>query len=161
IKLITKLAEQKPIVVDTSGVGDLDSLMPVLKEFQVHVRVSLDAVGPANDKVRPIDKRFFQGEHPSRYYAQQTIERCLKAGLDVTVQTVVSTHNENPDELRQLRDLILCMGVEHWVLHITVEGGSARRIEERVRKQRAGRHIIPGEQVYSILRSLVAETMAS
>ncbi len=158
-KLISKLAEQKPVVLDTSGVGPLEELLPVLREHQVHVRVSLDAVGRANDRVRPIDRRIFKGTSPSRYYAQQTIERCLTAGLAVTVQTVVSTHNAHMDELLQLRDLLLSIGVEHWVLHITVEGGSARRIEQQVRRQRSGRGIIPGGQVYSALRAVVSDTV--
>jgi predicted adenylyl cyclase CyaB len=158
VSLITRLAEQKALVLDTSGVGFLDDVLPVLKQYQVHVRVSLDSVGRTNDKLRPIDKRFFDGREPSRYYAQQTIERCLAEGLGVTVQTVVSTHNENIDELRQLRTLLLGIGVKHWVLHIAVEGGSARRIETIVRKK-GGRGIVPrGAKVYRDLSALVADT---
>ena len=135
--------------------------MPVLREHQVHVRISLDAVGRTNDKVRPVDKRCFTGDKPSRYYAQRKIEKCLSRGLDVTVQTVVSAHNAHIDELEQLRQLLVALGVEHWVLHITVEGGSARKIEERVRKGKSGRGIVPGPQVYAALRTLILDTMRS
>ena len=158
VRLITRIGDQKALVLDTSGVGSLDELLPVLKEYRVHVRVSLDSVGRTNDSLRPIDKRLFSGTKPSRYYAQQTIERCLAEGLGVTVQTVVSTHNENIDELLQLRSLLLGIGVEHWVLHITVEGGSARRIEASVRRK-GGRTIVPrGPKVYRDLGVLVTDT---
>ena len=160
-KLISRLALQKPLVLDTSGVGALDELLPALKEHRVHVRVSLDSVGPANDSVRPIDGRYFVGESPSRVYALRTIEECLAEGLDVTVQTVVSNRNENVDELRQLRDMLVGMGVQHWVLHITVEGGSARRMENAFRRKK-GRGIVPHRpKVYQQLATLISETRAN
>lgn len=158
LRLVSRLAAQKALVMDTSGLGALDQLLPALKEHHVHVRVSLDAVGKTNDRLRPVNSKYFVGDEPSRYYAQKSIEQCLDGGLDVTVQTVVSTHNENVHELLQLRTLLLGIGVRHWVLHITVEGGSARRIEERVRK-RGGRGIVPrGTKVYRDLSTFISDS---
>jgi len=157
-RLIDGLAGGRALVLDTSGVGDLEALLPTLKKHCVHVRVSLDAISPTNSKLRPINKDYEPNRQFSGDYAQETIRRCVSEGLSTTVQTVISAFNENITELRDLRDWLISAGVRHWVLHITVKGGSARRIENRVAKQKRGRHVLPSEKAYEMLQSLIRET---
>jgi predicted adenylyl cyclase CyaB len=143
--LISKLARQKSLVLDTSGVGDLDSLLPLLKEHAVHVRVSWDAVGQVNDILRPINTTYVKHEKSSGANAARTIQRCLDEGLAVTVQTVISRVNQHAHILSQLRTTLGSMGVRNWVLHIAVEGGLARRREQAARKKGGrARGILPG-----------------
>ncbi|MBH5391431.1 class IV adenylate cyclase [Bradyrhizobium diversitatis] len=88
----------------------------------------------------------------------QTIDRCLKEGIPITVQTVITSLNDNFDDWCDLRDWLVSRGVRHWVLHVVVKGGSARRIEEAARGKRSG-GISPSQQVYQRLWRLVDETM--
>jgi len=48
--------------------------------------------------------------------------------------------------------------VKHWVLHVTVEGGSARRIEAEARRQSRPRGIVPSLDVYKLLRAIIDDT---
>lgn len=159
IRLIESLAGRKSLVMDTSGAGDIDQLIDVLTAHDVHVRVSLDSISEINDKVRPINRRYLQRGELSRILAEQTITRCLAAGLNVTVQTVVSSRNESIHELRDLRDWLLSRGVKNWVLHVAVRGGSARRLEKEARRKLRPRGILPSSKVYSVLWQLVDGTM--
>lgn len=161
--LIERLAASKAIVLDTSGVGELQELLPTLKAYGVHVRVSLDSAEPAvNDRIRPSNSTYTPDRAASSRGARATIERCLAEGLAVTVQTVVSNKNDRLDELLALRDFLVGLGVRNWVLHIAVRGGSARRIEEareRLGKtSRAG--ILPRREVGpDVIRRLVESTV--
>jgi predicted adenylyl cyclase CyaB len=156
--LIDRLAQQKAIVLDTSGVGNLEELLPTLIKHQVHMRVSLDAISDVNDHVRPPNREYVKGKDISRLGAQYTIERSLEAGLNVTVQTVISARNENDSEWIDLRDWLVSKGVRHWVLHVAVKGGSARRIENEARKKLRGRGILPSKEIFPKLLRLVQDT---
>lgn len=156
--LIEKLVNQKAIVLDTSGVGDIQRLLPVLIDNNVHVRVSLDTVSGVNDKLRPPNSNYVTGKDISRKGAEYTIESCLRAGLNVTVQTVISAGNENESEWDDLREWLIARGVRHWVLHVAVKGGSARRIENEAQKKSRPRGILPGPEVYQKLWRLVQAT---
>jgi predicted adenylyl cyclase CyaB len=158
VRLIERLAHEKALVLDTSGVGDIEPLIPVLKRHQVHVRVSLDAISQQNQKLRPPNRQYVSERAASANGATRTIDRCLKEGIPVTIQTVVTSRNENPDEWLDLRDWLLARGVRNWVLHVVVKGGSARRIEEAARGKRSG-GISPSEEVYIKLWRLVEGTM--
>lgn len=157
-RLIERLAGQKSLVLDTSGVGDLEILLPTIKAHDVHVRVSLDAISQANDKVRPRNPNYVKQIDASSRGATRTIERCVAEGVPVTVQSVVSSVNENESEWRHLRDWMVERGVRHWVLHVAVRGGSARRIENETRKHKRRRGILPGEEVYEKLKALIDES---
>jgi predicted adenylyl cyclase CyaB len=159
-RLIERLAHQKALVLDTSGVGPLAALLPTLVANNVHVRISLDAIGNTNDVVRPVNRFYIQDLRPSREHAKEAIYSCLVAGLSVTVQTVVSTRNEHEHELMQLRDWLVAQGVRHWVLHVAVEGGSARRIERQARRTRRSRTIVPKENVYGVLTKIIRDTQS-
>jgi MoaA/NifB/PqqE/SkfB family radical SAM enzyme len=145
------------MVLDTSGVGELDMLLPTLKKCRVHVRVSLDAVGPENEKTRPINTDYVRRGVTSKACAQETIRVCLSEGLALTVQTVVSSMNEDISKLRAVRDWLVFNNVRHWVLHITVKGGSARRIEAEAVKEKRSRGILPSPRVYEQLRTVIRE----
>jgi predicted adenylyl cyclase CyaB len=157
-RLIRRLAGQKALVLDTSGVGDIAKLLPTLIEFNVHVRISLDSPGDVNDVLRPINPKYVPRGLRSRDIAEDTIMRCLAAGLNVSVQTVVSRKNDTYADLADLRDWLISRGVKHWVLHVAVKGGNARKIEKAAQKKRRG-GILPGPKVYSELWRLVEETI--
>lgn len=158
IRLIESLADDKALVLDTSGVGDIDALVPTLKKHQVHVRISLDTISRQNQKLRPVNREYISDKAPSTESAIRTIDRCISEGIPVTVQSVVTSQNESSDEWLDLRDWLLARGVRNWVLHVVVKGGSARRIEEAARTKRRG-GISPSDGVYIKLWRLVDETM--
>lgn len=87
------------------------------------------------------------------------IKKCLAANLALTVQTVVSSRNENDREWIELRELLLQLGVKHWVMHAAVRGGKARRAEEAARLQRRPRTLLPSSEVYSRLWRFVSSTI--
>jgi pyruvate-formate lyase-activating enzyme len=156
--LIERLADEKALVLDTSGVGDIESLIPVLLKHDVHVRVSMDSISRQNQRLRPANREYVVERAASTKGGARTIERCLKEGIPVTVQSVVTSLNENEDEWLDLRDWLIARGVRNWVLHVVVNGGKARRIEEAARQKRSG-GIVPSDQVYSKLWRLVESTM--
>lgn len=157
-RLIERLSMQKAIVLDTSGVGDIESLMPAIKSHNVHVRVSIDAISEVNDKVRPINAKIAGKQYGALRGATSTVQRCLAEAIPVTVQTVVTTHNSGYEELRDLRDWLAGNGVRHWVLHVCVEGGSARRVESLARKQDRPRPLLPDQGVYKTIKRLIDDT---
>lgn len=129
-KLIEGLAGNKAVVLDSSGVGDLKSLLPTLLRYNVHVRISLDAVSEVNAKLRPVNRKYVSlGKQESGAQAIETITSCIKTGLPVTVQTVVTRFNDSFNELRDLRDFLVDLGVRNWVLHLVVLAGKAKRVE--------------------------------
>jgi MoaA/NifB/PqqE/SkfB family radical SAM enzyme len=134
--LIDRLAGRFALVLDTSGVGDLDALLPALVAHRVHLRVSLDAVdASANDRLRPLAGRhrgLAPGGGPagtgvigSGAAARETLRRAAAAGVATTVQTVVTAANHDPDTLRRLRDDLIDADVRNWVLHVLVSAGKA------------------------------------
>lgn len=156
-RLIEALSQERAVVVDTSGVGNLDALMPTLLSAGVHMRISLDAISEKNDKLRPLNVAYASSNAaPSRHQAGDAIRRCLTAGLSVTVQTVVCTHNDDLSELRDLRDYIAMLGVRNWVIHIVVMAGKALELDRSAKRKRRG-GIRPSPSLYSRLRLLVQE----
>jgi predicted adenylyl cyclase CyaB len=122
------------------------------------VRVSIDSISRQNQKLRPVNRDYIKERITSTQNAISTIERCLKEGVPVTVQSVVTSLNDNEDEWLDLRDWLLDRGVKNWVLHVVVKGGSARRIEDAARNKRSG-GIVPNDQVYPKLWRLVERTI--
>ncbi|HEV7898744.1 MAG TPA: radical SAM protein [Planosporangium sp.] len=125
--LVRELAASgKAVVLDTSGVGRLDPVLPLLHEHGVHVRISLDSLDPrANDRLRPINRRYLPVGTSSGQWALRTLTDVAAAGLAATVQTVVTAGNEDPERLLALRDGLLALGVRNWVLHVVVPAGKA------------------------------------
>lgn len=157
IRLIERLSGHKALVLDTSGVGDFDSLQDIVVSHRVHVRVSLDSLGATNDRIRPLNLAYVEKGSSSGESAQALIRRCLRRQIPLTVQTVVSSRNEHVDELRQVRDWLVRTGVRNWVIHVAVEGGSARKIQREARKKRRG-GILPSEQSYAAIWNLIRDT---
>lgn len=156
--LISRLSKQKAIVVDTSGVGEIERLLPVLIDSHAHVRISLDAASDSNAKVRPVNPSYSKDKDASRTGAAATIKTCIQHNIPVTVQTVISSYNERFDELRNLRDMIARWGVRHWVLHVAIRGGLARKIEDQADKQKRRRGILPSVDAPALVRKLLADT---
>lgn len=156
-RLIEKLSAHKRLVLDTSGVGNIGDIVDSLKEHNVHIRISLDAISETNDRVRPPNTIYASGMDASRTGAAHTISTCLKEGIFVTVQTVISSQNEDVSELKQLRDMLARWGVRNWVLHIAVKGGKARQIQEASEKKHIRlQGILPSRDlVHSRIRNLI------
>jgi MoaA/NifB/PqqE/SkfB family radical SAM enzyme len=135
-------AAGKAIVLDTSGVGELDPLLPVLREHGVHVRISLDSLDPRdNDRLRPINRRYLPPDTSSGARALRTLSDVAAAGLATTVQTVVTAGNENLEWLRTMRDGLVAIGVRNWVLHVVVPAGKAAL--PRNRQLRTSPYVLP------------------
>jgi MoaA/NifB/PqqE/SkfB family radical SAM enzyme len=135
-------AAGKAVVLDTSGVGEIDPLLPVLREHGVHVRISLDSLDPRdNDRLRPVNRRYLPAATSSGDRALHTLSEVAAAGLAVTVQTVVTAGNEDLDRLRALRDGLIGLGVRNWVLHVVVPAGKAAL--PRNRQLRPSPYVLP------------------
>ncbi|MGC9665691.1 radical SAM protein [Planosporangium sp. 12N6] len=132
----------KAVVLDTSGVGDPEPLLPLLREYGVHVRVSLDSLDPRdNDRLRPVNRRYLPVGTSSGERALRTLSEVAAAGLAATVQTVVTAGNEGIDRLRTLRDGLIAIGIRNWVLHVVVPAGKAAL--PRNRQLRPSPYVLP------------------
>src|SRR5690348_2934091 len=129
-RLIAALAEDKAVVLDTSGVaGRVEGFARMIKTLQrygVHVRVSMDSIDAAvNDALRPINRRYLPLGTSAHAHAQDAVRRAVGAGLGCSVQTVVTTRNGNLDGLLRFRDALVDLGVTTWALHQVVPAGKA------------------------------------
>jgi hypothetical protein len=159
--LIGGISKSKALVLDTSGVpverGDVDKLIPVLLEHEVHARVSLDEFEDTNSKARPINRKYIKDTRSSYSHAEQTIKLFLKAGVPVTVQTVLSRYNENSRNLFDFARVLEAWGVRNWVIHVTVLAGKAAQVE-RNRGQKPRRNdpgILPEDGGIKTLRTIL------
>jgi MoaA/NifB/PqqE/SkfB family radical SAM enzyme len=151
-RLLTALARDKAVVLDTSGVGDLEVLVPLLRRDGVHVRFSLDSADQAiNDRLRPINRRFLPVGSSSFRAATEGLRTAAREGLACSVQTVVTARNADLPGLVALRDAILGTGARTWALHVVVPAGKA-----------ATRPIglLTDESAVETLKELVADTAA-
>jgi MoaA/NifB/PqqE/SkfB family radical SAM enzyme len=127
-RLIAALAEEKAVVLDTSGVGEFPRILKILQRYSVHVRVSLDSADAGvNDALRPINRRYLPLGTSAHAHAHDTVRRALGAGLACSVQTVVTARNGDLDGLLRFRDAIVDLGVTTWALHQVVPAGKAAR----------------------------------
>ncbi|WP_229789511.1 radical SAM protein [Pilimelia terevasa] len=151
-QLIDRLSRHKRVVLDTSGAGDVDPLLPALRRAGAHVRVSVDSADRrVHDRARPINTRYLPRGTSAFDAAHATLRRLAEADVPCSVQTVVGRHNEDGDALRRLRDDLLDRGVRYWVLHAAVPAGKAERRPA----------VLPGPDVLDRLRELVAECVAA
>ena len=150
-RLIAALAATKSVVLDTSGVGEFERLVPVLRRYGVHVRVSLDSAAQrVNDALRPINRRYLPLGASSHGAALAAIRTAVAEGIPCSAQTVVSSRNRELAALLELRDLLVDAGVTTWVLHVIVRAGKAARAD------RAG--LLCGDDVLDTLREVVKLT---
>lgn len=150
--LVTRLAADKRVVLDTSGAGDVGPLLPVLARHRVHVRVSLDSADRAvNDRARPVNPGYLPRDASAYDAAHATLRRLRDAGVPCSAQTVVGRHNHGSEQLAALRDHLVDIGVRHWVLHVAVPAGKAAR----------HRALLPADGVLDRLRDLVADCAAT
>ena len=146
-RLISRLAPEKAIVVDTSGAGDIGPLLPVLKEHHGHLRVSVDSAEAAlHDRVRPINRGYLRSGTSSHAAALHTIERAMAADIPTTVQTVVSRTNQNEASLLSLASRLRDVGVRNWVLHVAVPAGKAAEARNR--------RLLPTDEVSAVLTAV-------
>jgi len=115
VEAIEKLAGKKKIVIDTSGAGDFDALLPAIEATSAHVRVSVDGPGPANH-ARGRAPRIFDA-------AEYAIETCVARRIPVTVQSVVSPRNNQRSAWEQTYEWLSSIGVRNWVIHLAIAAG--------------------------------------
>ncbi|CUH68723.1 pyrroloquinoline quinone biosynthesis protein PqqE [Thalassovita gelatinovora] len=132
VSLIKMLPREAGIVIDTSGVGHESDLKRILAIRPIHVRISIDSMDPKiNNKLRPMNKKNFPelvtGNLTSLDYAARMIDICLEYGAGVSVQTVVTKHNDHLKQLIDLRDWLYSRGVRNWVIHIAANAGKANK----------------------------------
>jgi MoaA/NifB/PqqE/SkfB family radical SAM enzyme len=141
--LVRELAESgKAVVLDTSGVGDLEPLVPGLRKHRAHLRVSLDSPDArANDRFRPVNRRYLPMGTSAWAHAVRALDVAHAEGVPVSVQTVVTSRNEDAGTLIAMRDWLVARGVRHWVLHVVVPVG--RAAESRNRGLRTSPYVIP------------------
>jgi MoaA/NifB/PqqE/SkfB family radical SAM enzyme len=150
--LVARLATGKRVVLDTSGVGDIGPLLPVLRRHRVHVRVSLDSADrEVNDRARPVSRAYLPHGASAYASAHRTLRDLREAGVACSVQTVVGSHNDTIGHLLALRDHLVDIGVRHWVLHVAVPAGKAAR----------HRRVLPGDGAVDRLRDLVTECVSA
>jgi MoaA/NifB/PqqE/SkfB family radical SAM enzyme len=138
-ELIRKLATTKAVVVDSSGVGDIDGLLPAMAETRAHLRISLDSADPdINDAQRPIRKPFQADGSSSWRLALRSLQAAQSARIPVSVQTVLAASNATVTQLAALRDLLTGMGVRKWVLHVVAVAGRARKHASSPRSAQPG-----------------------
>ena len=152
-RLVEALARDKAVVLDTSGVGDLRELVPLLRRHGVHVRISLDSAERAvNDRLRPINRRYLPLGASSHGSAWSAIRLCRAEGLACSVQTVVTARNASPASLLALRDELVAAGVRTWTLHVVVPAGKAAD---------RPRGLLAGEDAVATLVQVVDDTAAA
>lgn len=161
--LIEELGHHKALVLDSSGVTQsavVDSMLPLLLRHGVHVRISLDSANPSVQRTaRPLNRKYGTDLDPY-HSALETIRVLLASGVAVTVQSVISTLNDRASELLTLRDLLLELGVRHWVLHLAVEAGDARKVEAvRAAKGGRARGILPKADVRPEVWKVIKDTV--
>jgi len=152
IKVIEALAPTRSIVLDTSGVGKFEALLPALVASDAHVRVSLDG--------RPEFNRRTRGQE-SFDAAERAIRAAQDAGLALTIQTVVSNVDGGEGEWENLYAWLVSHEVRHWVMHLAIPAGKNRPTTPtgRVRKGGAG-PLTPNQSTRLQLRRFV-ESFAS
>lgn len=156
-----------PTVLDTSGAGDIERLIPIIKRYDVHVRVSIDSFFAINDKLRPLNKKLIAEDLTSRELASRTLKKLISEGIHVTAQTVLTKANGSLTELAATRDGLVRLGVRHWVLHRAVVAGKARNVVESARRkaQKEGRSlqsppIVPSAGISQVVKDLIRTTEA-
>jgi MoaA/NifB/PqqE/SkfB family radical SAM enzyme len=153
VELLRKLATTKAVVLDTSGVGDIYSILSALKETHAHLRVSLDSPSAVvNNRQRPI-RRQYQGDGNSSWkQAIAAITCAANETIPVSVQTVVTEANSDINELARLRDLLIALGVRKWNIHVVVTAGKAGRHPSMTRVAR------PSQQFLAELADFAADS---
>jgi MoaA/NifB/PqqE/SkfB family radical SAM enzyme len=151
-RLLTALARDKAVVLDTSGVGDFGRLVPLLRRHNAHVRFSLDSAhASVNDRLRPINRRQVQLGSSSFRSATEGLRLAIGEGLACSVQTVVTARNSDLADVTELRDMLLTAGVRTWALHIVVPAGKAAQHPKG---------LLVGDDAVGTLTRLVADTAA-
>lgn len=165
--LLSELSSSKALVLDTSGVASpevIRELLPTLLDHRVHVRISLDSSTPKlQERIRPINPQYAEGL--SSYHSPLfMISECIQHGIPLTVQSVVSRENDTVESLSALRNFLIDLGVRHWVLHLAVEAGLARKVESK-KRSRGPRApgILPKEnaarEVWKVIRSTMDQKL--
>jgi len=99
------------------------------------------AAGRANDRFRPINRRYLPLGTSPWAHAVQALDVAHASGVPVSVQTVVTSSNEDAGSLFTMRDWLVGRGVRHWVLHVVVPVG--RAAERRNHRLRTSPYVMP------------------
>lgn len=163
-EMILELSKtNKPIVLDTSGSGNILNLLEEIKKYNIHVRVSLDSFHDViNTRSRPLNKRIIKSKRSSLEMALDTIKILQKHNVNITVQTVLTTRNSGLNDLRGMRDSLVKLGIKNWVLHNMVIAGKQAQLSESAHKSGKPTPLKPkpslGQQT---IQPLIDETISS
>lgn len=116
LKAIRLLSGHTGIIVDTSANTFTTKHLSVFKKYNVVVRVSFDSEQPKiNQKQRPIWSKDNRLQHNCVYTldaAVKTLCDCLRKGITVVVQSVVTQYTAN--DLPALGNKLYRLGVHAW-----------------------------------------------
>ncbi|MDB4223664.1 radical SAM protein [Granulosicoccus sp.] len=166
IALLKELPPNSAIVLDTSGVGHIEDLIAILKTREIHLRVSIDSMDPKiNNMLRPINKKDFEilskNGSGTLDYSTKAIEIGHRLGTGVSIQTVITKHNDSLEHLLNLRDWLYSRGVKNWILHVATNAGKANKVFLANKKKygnTANAGVFPDPKISGVLRVLVERT---
>lgn len=138
LRLAQALKDDAGIVLDTSGVGKISDAEILLRARPMHLRISIDSMDPRINRVtRPINNTIKSKLDldivgaSSLDYAERMIEEIGYLANGISVQTTISSKNDQYDHLMILRDWLVSRGVKNWVLHVAIPAGAALRFSSR------------------------------
>lgn len=157
--LIERVAHLYPTILDISGIGNLESLLDLLQEKKVHVRISLDSLGVENDKWRKSPRSEVESIS-SLAGARRAIEICERSGINYSVQTVIHSRNDSYQQIVDLRDGLLGVGVKNWIIHLVANTGGKRRQKIKYQKSKITKNtLIPSPNARRFVSKMIVETM--
>jgi len=111
-EIIETIGSRAITIIDTNGTTDnLEKIIPVL--FNSIVRISIDSLSTkVLEKVRPSKKISYTSRQIPMIF--KNINLLIEHGVPVIVQTVVT--KENINELENIYEYLLSVGIERWYL---------------------------------------------
>ncbi len=95
--------------------------------------------GKCRIKTRPLnptlDHEPYAGKAKSLEMAMRLIDEAGSYATGVTVQTVISSKNDNAEHFSQFRDWLISRCVRNWVLHTAINAGAARKFSVRTAQE--------------------------
>lgn len=115
---ILKLGEKTGLIIDTNGTFIVPDLLPILRKYNVVIRVSLDSLKPKNNsKVRPYKDKQIQ-KQAGLNTILDNINRYRSYNIPVVVQTVATTINKS--DLSDLFIELPKLGVQGWRIFMPI-----------------------------------------
>lgn len=110
---IEHLAGRTGIVIDTNGFcfDAIKALLPVIKKYKIHVRISLDSLRTKlQSKIRPVRDKLPDQDVLGRIV--ESVCLLLSNGVHITIHTVLT--KENANDLLGMGDKLWKLGIHNW-----------------------------------------------